>query len=128
MTDIQRFLDKTQVMTSGCWNRTINLRPDGYTRFHSNGKRVYAHRWIFKYFNGYLDPNLTIDHLCRNHSCVNPTHLESVTRGENVRRGDNFRRNRTHCVHGHEYTKSNTIQYSDYRRCKTCLRIQGRMK
>lgn len=30
---------------------------------------------------------MDIDHLCRNRSCVNPEHLEPVTRGENIRRG-----------------------------------------
>lgn len=30
---------------------------------------------------------LQLDHLCRVTSCVNPMHLESVTRSENLKRG-----------------------------------------
>ena len=31
---------------------------------------------------------------------------------------------RTHCVHGHEYTRENTVYYGDGRRCKTCQRAR----
>jgi hypothetical protein len=46
-----------------------------------------AHRWMYEQKIGPIPKGLVIDHLCRNTRCVNPDHLEPVTRGENTRRG-----------------------------------------
>jgi hypothetical protein len=70
---------------NGCWNWDLTLSPTGYGRI-SNG--VLAHRWLYERMVGPLSPFLELDHLCRNHACVNPEHLEEVPRLENVRRGD----------------------------------------
>lgn len=66
-----------------------------------------AHRAMFELVNGPVPDGLDLDHLCRNTLCVNPDHLEPVTRRENVLRGEgrsaqNARR--TTCLHGHELT------------------------
>lgn len=54
------------------------------------GVRHLAHRYYYEQAHGIpvgsLDSDL--DHLCRNRACVNPDHLEPISRGENVRRGD----------------------------------------
>ena len=36
---------------------------------------------------GNIEHGMTIDHLCSNRRCVNPTHLELVSQTENLRRG-----------------------------------------
>jgi len=122
--DLLKFFSKIEIDQNDCWNRTINSRPDGYTRVHIDKKRFYAHRFIYQYYYGKIDSKLSIDHLCRNPSCVNPIHLELVTRGENVKRGINAKRENTHCPQGHEYNKENTYYYPKFRRCKICLRRQ----
>jgi hypothetical protein len=67
---------------------------------------------------------MTIDHLCRNTSCVRPDHLEVVTREENALRGS---RNaaKTHCDRGHEFTPENTYvpPSRDHRACRECRRL-----
>lgn len=100
----------------GCWiwqGRT----NQGYGVY---GGRV-AHREAYKRIIGPIPDGLELDHLCLRPACVNPAHLEPVTRAENARRRA---ANRTHCKNGHEYTPENTRFYSDrgwkVRACRAC--------
>lgn len=89
------------------------------------------HRMVYSELVGEIPAGLDIDHKCRVRCCVNPDHLEPVTRKENLRRGiistvQHARHAaKTHCVHGHEFTPENT--YTDTRlgivrrTCKTCV-------
>jgi hypothetical protein len=102
--------------------------PVGYGHFHTEGNRkVQAHRWAYEYVAGKVPTGLELDHLCRNKRCVNPAHLEAVTRRENMARWAKFV---THCVHGHLYTAENTSWRKDangrrrYRCCRACARAR----
>ena len=113
-----------------CWLWTGALR-NGYgqvTITSGDGPRThYAHRIAYEIARGEIPAGMTIDHLCRNLVCVNPDHLEVVTRKENVLRGVGLSaRNarKTECKRGHAFTPENTyVQPSNgSRRCRTCLR------
>lgn len=69
----------------GCWPWTAST-ANGYGVLMVNKRREYAHRLSYARFNGPIPDGLDIDHICRNRTCINPDHLEPVTRGENVRR------------------------------------------
>lgn len=110
-----------------CWEWTASIRHSGYGCLGVDGKTVYAHRWAWEAANGPIPPGLDIDHLCRNRACVNPTHLEPVTRQENIRRGVGYsalNARRTHCPSGHPYSAANTLlertRSGLARRCRTC--------
>ena len=65
---------------------------------------------------GPIPEGLTLDHLCQNPNCVNPTHLEPVTRGENTRRGLVSRPIVTVCPYGH----LKDVVIDGRLRCLTC--------
>lgn len=116
-----------------CWIWTAYVSRDGYGRFRGAGRAstLQAHRVAYEYLVGPIPGGLTIDHLCRVKDCVNPGHMEVVTRAENARRGAlDSRPNRprkTHCIHGHEFTPENAYRRPDgHRNCRACLREQGR--
>lgn len=80
----------------GCWLWLGSLTDKGYGRFYMGGKRYLAHRYSYEHFVGPIPEGLEPDHLCRVPACVNPAHLEPVTRSENTRRGWAARRSTTH--------------------------------
>ena len=72
---------------TGCWNWQGSKTKLGYGRISLNGKPVMAHRFFYEMHKGKIPEGYTLDHLCRNSSCVNPDHLEPVLHAENCRRG-----------------------------------------
>jgi adenine-specific DNA methylase len=127
---------------SGCWLWVAKVSRDGYGRL---GVRVagrahtvpkLAHRLSYEAFVGPIPEGLELDHLCRVRCCVNPRHLEPVSRAENVRRGiaDGkegraaavaAKNARTHCKKcGFEYSQANTYVYRKgkryFRTCRNC--------
>src|ERR1044071_9710556 len=88
-----RFWSKVQPCPmSGCWLWCATIRANGYGvfGFRSQKKKQSraAHRVSFETLVGTVSKGLEIDHLCRVRSCVNPAHLEAVTKQENIRRGN----------------------------------------
>ena len=55
-----------------CWEWTAARRPDGYGTFGVAGVSLGAHRVAYSLAFGLPKAGLTLDHLCRNTSCVNP--------------------------------------------------------
>ena len=132
----ERFWDNAQCEpNSGCWLWIGTLNSGGYGQLTVRGRSWTAQRVSYTAYKGPIPDGLHIDHLCRVRQCVNPDHLEAVTRKENARRGirdgdntGNQNTRKTHCVHGHEFTASNTISRNGgaWRGCRECKRIFAR--
>jgi hypothetical protein len=117
---------------SGCWDWVGSLSPEGYGRFRVNGRPEYAHRIMFERHKGPIPAGREIDHLCRNRRCVNPDHLEAVSRRENCLRGTSppaIGARRTHCPQGHELSGDNLARAAlkrGGRNCRECARLRAR--
>lgn len=120
---------------SECWEWTGKQYPNGYGQHRPNRrlKAFMAHRVVYELLVGPIPQGLDLDHLCRNRLCVNPEHLEPVTRSVNIRRGvaganrTAWAATRRFCAHGHRRSLENT-----YRRkpsgwgCRVCDRLAGK--
>lgn len=105
-----------------CWLWTRGT-SDGYGHIKVGGRMVKSHRLAYEAAKGLILNGLDIDHLCRVRHCVNPTHLEAVTRRTNILRGMGRaaeRARQTHCKRGHEFTPENTRLWRSSRICRTC--------
>lgn len=81
------FAAKVRRLPSGCWQWTGAIDKTGYGRFTiGRGRSQAAHRFAYELHVGPILPGLDLDHLCRNRWCVNPAHLEPVTRSVNLSR------------------------------------------
>lgn len=72
--------------TNECWIWT-GARQGAYGNCTMNGERCYPHRLVYA-MDKPLMKNCDLDHICNNPLCVNPEHLEVVTRGTNLNRRD----------------------------------------
>lgn len=110
----ERLLSKAVInWETGCWEWKGAKAGKGYGAIRVEAKRnAPAHRVAYELIEGPIPEGLQLDHLCRNHACVNPAHLEPVTNRENQLRSPVSRTaqnaSKTHCKNGHEFTPENT--------------------
>ena len=118
----QKYWDRIE-KTETCWNWKTWITDKGYGMLECNGKRIFAHRFVYEALVGKIPAGLVIDHLCRNTRCVNPTHLEPVTNAENLRRGycvSAVNSRKKHCKYGHELAGDGIQLFRGERICRAC--------
>jgi hypothetical protein len=122
----ERFWDKViPEPNSGCWLWDANQTRGGYGLFRMGELMRYAHVLAFEAARGPRPDGMDLDHLCRVRCCVNPDHLEPVTRRENCLRGltghaaGARNRAKTHCPKGHPYSDG-YVRKNGSRQCKDC--------
>lgn len=129
-----RFWAKVE-KTETCWLWTGAL-AGGYARFWWDDKNRQGHRLAYELLVGPIPDGLDLDHLCHNSTdcslvalcphrrCVNPAHLEPVTRRENLLRGKTIiatQLAKGECPQGHPYEAENLwVDGRGGRHCRTC--------
>jgi len=114
----------------GCWPWQRARTERGYGVIQRDGRMSLVHRVAYELTRGDSPPGMTIDHLCRTRSCIRPSHMEVVTRGENTMRGNTITAAlaaKTHCLRGHPFDSMNTqFRPSGARHCRACRRTASR--
>lgn len=127
--------------TEGCWLWTGRIDRAGYGTLGSRKGTSMAYRLAYEAWIGPVPDGLELDHACRtadktclggsscpHRRCVNPAHLEPVTRAENARRSAPAQK--SECVNGHAYTPENTYfkpaKSRGRRDCRACGRERTR--
>lgn len=126
-----RFAKYVVVVPSGCWIWCGGGAGNGYGKFNVLGRAVFSHRHSYEMVKGPIPAGLTIDHLCRVSSCVNPDHMEAVTHRVNCLRGVSpaaINALKTHCVHGHSLSDAYSYGLNGERRCRICTRARMRRR
>lgn len=80
----------------GCWVWQASVHRDGYSQvwYSRRGVKVIGHRWAYHHLVDREFPivnsgdDMTLDHLCNNRRCLNPAHLEPVSRSVNSERAN----------------------------------------
>ena len=129
---MQRFWSKIIIQENGCWMWVGTVNWGGYAMLWNGSKMIKAHRLAYQEIIGSVPKGMELDHLCRNHWCVNPFHLEAVTHQENMRRGTTGlktgakQKAKTHCPKGHLYDSINTyITPLGKRDCRLCRKLSS---
>jgi hypothetical protein len=128
---LDRFWEKVATEpNTGCWLWTGAWINTGYGWFKTDESTRLAHRVSYIHYVGEIPEGMDLDHLCRVRCCVNPQHLEPVSRSENNRRGlvgtwmQNFQAKKTHCPQGHPYSGRD----KKGRICHTCKAVRERKR
>lgn len=86
LTEVERFWKNVERGDDDdCWLWHGSM-SNGYGTVHVGGTNRVAHAVLYEWYVGPIPYGKELDHLCRNRNCVNPKHLEPVTRSQNVRR------------------------------------------
>jgi hypothetical protein len=114
---------------SGCWLWLGSGDRVRYGEACIKQMKVSAHRLAYAVYVGPIPLGLTLDHLCKVRCCVNPAHLEPVTRGENSLRGDGpAARNlaKVLCMRGHSAWRRLANGRRDCETCRQEYRLRVR--
>lgn len=80
----ESILNKCIINDNNCWLYQGTLQPNGYGRYHTNGKNYFTHVFIWEYVNGKKNGDLHHIKECGNKNCCNPIHLLDLTRSQHL--------------------------------------------
>lgn len=92
-----RAVTNVEKRSDGCWISRYSVSTHGYAqigwaipkqqrRGRAKNMMILAHRAAWVWANGQMPVGITIDHLCKVKTCVNPAHLRAISNSENARR------------------------------------------
>lgn len=113
---------KYYIDNNRCWICTSHSKSYGYPCIMLDYKRKRLSRVIYEMFNGKIEKNMVIMHLCDNPNCINPQHLKVGTHKQNSQDMVNKNRNKVGEEHHSAKLKKEDILYIRNSN-KTCNRL-----
>ncbi len=122
--EITRFWPKVQFEDDGCWRwlAAMGSSTKTYGVMGIGRSTQRAHRLAYEHFVGPIPEGHELHHKCGEPGCVNPDHLDPLTRDDHARAhvGET-------CSEGHPLSGDNLYLYrGKYRRCRECGRVAWR--
>lgn len=107
----ERFWEKVEIQSNGCWEWQAATKESGYGVFRLNGTKS-AHRIAYRLTHGRIPEGKLVRHTCDNPnpSCVNPSHLEVGTPSDNQHDRDDRLSIEDNIEIQHEYETSDKTQ------------------
>lgn len=120
----RRVIEVAKLPATECWLWQWRISDQGYGHLSILRRNWLVHRYMYELLVGPIPEGKELDHLCRVTRCVNPAHLEPVTRSQNelrkIRPGA--------CHRGHPFNAANTYTTPVQHACRVCRRMMSRWK
>jgi len=120
---IQGKLDRKSHREGECLLWTGTVFNTGYGMIRIDYKMHGVHRVAYQLARGPIPAGHDIHHICRNRTCINPEHLEALSR-----RAHNHKTHRDGvecCARGHYFSEENTYWAPNgTRHCKVCRKLR----
>jgi len=127
-----RLIEKVDVSPEGCWIWQAAKSRDGYGKFALNRVNSNAHRVAFLLLRGDIPEGYDLHHVCENTLCVNPEHLQPVTKRQHIALTPNanayHRLAFGHCKNGHNPDVTGWSGNRIHGHCLLCVRERNRRR
>ncbi len=124
MFAVHRLLSSIKIKND-CWLWQGQISHKGYGIIGYKNRKRRAHRISYVLIGKKsLTPGLDLHHKCRNRYCINPDHLEELTRKEHACKDEygfgKFNAQKKVCIRGHPFAGDKLNNTSKgYRQCQT---------
>lgn len=119
---------------NGCWLWTGYIKSNGYGTASVKRRTVSAHRFVYQLLKGTIPKGCDLHHTCEVRHCVNPAHLEPMTRKDHMAltatNPCTINANKSECSNGHLFEHYGRLRIrangTSERECLECKRIRRR--